>query len=187
MKIRLAQPIQSDSIVDGEGLRTVIWTQGCVHNCLGCHNPFTHSFKSGFLVEIDEIKKQIDNLNIQDGITFSGGEPFCQVDACLEIAQYCREKGLNIWCYTGYTFDQLMSMAANNPNIVKFLKNIDVLVDGKFVLSERSLDLKFRGSRNQRILDVKKSLKYKKPVLIPKYKEPKRYQDTIICEKYIFV
>jgi anaerobic ribonucleoside-triphosphate reductase activating protein len=187
MRIRLAEDLQFDSIVDGEGLRTVIWTQGCIHNCPGCHNPKTHSFKGGFLVKVSEIKNQIDNLKIQDGLTFSGGEPFCQVDACLEIATYCQKKGLNVWCYTGFTFEELMEMSKENSNILKFLENIDVLVDGRFILEEKSLNLKFRGSRNQRIIDVKKSLKRKKSVLIPKYIEEKHEQNLAVRDKYMFV
>ncbi|MEG2321954.1 MAG: anaerobic ribonucleoside-triphosphate reductase activating protein [Bacilli bacterium] len=165
MKIRLAQSLESDSIVDGQGVRTVIWTQGCRHNCKGCHNPLTHSFTSGFLIDIEEIKKEIANLKIQDGITFSGGDPMCQPLPCLEIAKYCKQLGLNIWCYTGYTFEQLLEM----DTAKEFLKYIDVLVDSKFILEQRSLDLKFKGSRNQRIIDVKKSLENKQVILITKY------------------
>ena len=100
MEIRLASPIiQADSIVDGEGIRAVIWTQGCQHKCPGCHNPQTHSFTEGFLIDIEEVKRQIDNLEGQDGITFSGGDPFYQVKECLEIAKYARQKNINILYY----------------------------------------------------------------------------------------
>lgn len=159
MKIRLAADLQPDSIVDGDGIRTVIWTQGCVHNCFGCHNPSTHSFTDGLLIDIEEIKEKIDNLVYQDGITFSGGDPMCQVDACLEIAKYARKKGLNIWCYTGYTFEELIKLSKKKKKILEFLENIDVLIDGKFMLEFKSLECKYRGSTNQRIIDVKKSLK----------------------------
>ncbi len=158
MKIRLAADLQTDSIVDGTGIRTVIWTQGCPHNCLGCHNPSTHSFKEGALIDIEVIKEKIDNLVFQDGITFSGGDPMCQADACLEIAKYAIKKGLNIWCYTGYTFEELLKMSKTKKSIIEFLKCIDVLVDGKFMLEHRSLDCKYCGSTNQRLIDVKKSL-----------------------------
>ncbi len=186
MKIRLAGPIQSDSIVDGEGIRTVIWTQGCPHKCVGCHNPETHSFDGGIELDVEDVKKQIDKLEIQDGITFSGGDPMNQVKACLEIAKHCRKKGLNIWCYTGYTFEQLMILGKKNPDIIEFLNLIDVLVDGRFILEERSLNLKFRGSRNQRIIDVKKSLKAMRPVCIRQYKGEKK---NVLPkkEKYLFV
>lgn len=158
MKIRLAADLQSDSIVDGNGIRTVIWTQGCPHNCLGCHNPSTHSFNDGELVDISDVKNRLDNLVYQDGITFSGGDPMCQAEACLEIAKYAKNLGLNIWCYTGYTFEQLLIMGKAKKSILEFLSYIDVLVDGKFMMELRSLDCQYRGSTNQRLIDVKKSL-----------------------------
>lgn len=189
MKIRLANPIQSDSIVDGEGLRTVIWTQGCSHNCPGCHNQRTHSFTGGFLKEIDELKEEIRNLKNQDGITLSGGDPMFQIDACLEIAEFCQSQNLNVWCYTGFTFEQLLVLAANNPNLLKLLKNIDVLVDGRFKLEEKSFDVQFRGSKNQRIIDVQKSLKENKAIEIPKYKvkEENDYLPSYQKEQYMFI
>ena len=104
MEIRLAADLQKDSIVDGPGIRTVIWTQGCPHGCLGCHNPSTHDFDGGALVDVDYIKSEIDDLVFQSGITFSGGDPMCQSAACYEIAKYAKDLGLNIWCYTGFTF-----------------------------------------------------------------------------------
>ena len=169
MKIRLASSLQSDSIVDGEGIRTVIWTQGCSHHCKGCHNEITWSFDDGFLEDIEEVKKELKNLKGQDGITLSGGDPFFQIEACLEIAKYAKQINLNVWCYTGFTFEQLLVMSKSNKNIIKFLENIDVLVDGRFIVEERSLDLKYKGSKNQRILNVKKSLEKKEAVIIPKY------------------
>lgn len=188
MKINLAADIQPDSIVDGEGIRTVIWTQGCPHNCNGCHNKSTHDFNDGALIDIEYIKEEIDLLEGQDGITFSGGDPMCQPDACLEIAKYAKTLNLNIWCYTGYTFEQLMILSKSKPSILEFLKYIDVLVDGKFILEEKSLDTVFRGSRNQRIIDVQKSLKENKVCLVKKYVEKNRYVDFFIREeKYLFV
>ena len=170
MKIRLAAPyLQEDSIVDGEGIRAVLWTQGCKHKCPGCQNPQTHSFDDGFLVDIDDIKKQIDSLEGQDGITFSGGDPLYQVDECLEIAKYIKSKKMNIWCYTGFTYESLLTLAKNNPKILEFLKTIDVLVDGLFVLEKKSFDCVFRGSTNQRIIDTKKSIKNNKICLVEKY------------------
>lgn len=187
MKIRLARELQSDSIVDGEGIRTVLWTQGCIHNCLGCHNPDTHSFNSGFLKDIDELKQEIAELRLQDGITLSGGDPMCQAEACLEVAKFCKSIKLNVWCYTGYTFEQLLAKSNENPSIMELLKNIDVLVDGKFILEEKSLNLKFKGSRNQRIIDVKKSLRNNKVCLIKKYKDEKTYINPSEQCKYMFV
>lgn len=142
-----------ESIVDGEGIRYVIFTQGCPHHCSGCHNPSTHSFDDGKLVLIHELIADIrKNKNYIDGITLSGGEPFCQSDQCSIIAKEAHEMGLSVWCYTGYLFEDLYGRAD------KLLSHINVLVDGPFVLEERSLDLEFRGSRNQRIIDVQTSL-----------------------------
>ena len=169
MKIRLAAYLQSDSIVDGEGIRTVIWTQGCPHHCLGCHNPETWSFDEGEMVDVDLVCDIIDTLEAQDGITFSGGDPFMQPAECAYIAKYARSKGLNIWSYTGYYYEELLELAKKKPAIMDFLKELDVLVDGRFVLSKKSFTCTFRGSTNQRIIDVKESLKKKKVVLIDKY------------------
>ena len=170
MKIRLAVDyLQEDGIVDGEGIRAVIWTQGCAHKCPGCHNPQTHSFDDGYLIDIEKVESMIDDLEGQDGITFSGGDPFYQPEECAELAKYARKKGLNIWCYTGFTYESLIKLSVNDYNIMKFLKEIDVLIDGPFLLEKKSLDAIFRGSTNQRIIDVKRSLKEKKLVLVEKY------------------
>jgi len=169
MNIKLATYIQPDSIVDGEGIRSVIWTQGCSHNCEGCHNPKTHDFNAGFNQSIDDIKADIDDLEGQDGITFSGGDPMFQAAACTEIARYAKTKNLDIWCYTGFKFEDLITLSKIKPEILEFLKEIDVLIDGKFNIKERSLNLLFRGSSNQRIIDVHKSLKQNKVCTISKY------------------
>lgn len=170
MKIRLAtSTVQSDSIVDGEGIRGVIWTQGCSHHCPGCHNPETHSFQKGIFIDVDTIKNQIKNLEKHDGITFSGGDPMEQPAACAELAKYCKDLHLNVWCYTGYTFEELIEKSRHIKAIMEFLQYIDVLVDGKFVLAEKSYDVAFRGSKNQRLIDVKESLKQNKVIEINKY------------------
>lgn len=158
MKIRLAAYLQPDSIVDGEGIRTVIWTQGCIHNCYGCHNPETHDIKGGALIDVEEVIEDLKTIEGQDGITFSGGDPMMQVEACLEIAKAAKKCNLNIWCYTGYTFEQLLQISKKKSSMLEFLNLIDVLIDGKFIIEEKSLNLKFRGSKNQRIIDPKKSL-----------------------------
>lgn len=170
MKIRLATPVLlEDSIVDGEGIRTVIWTQGCSHKCPGCHNPQTHSFDDGFEIDIEEVKQQIDALEGQDGVTFSGGDPFYQVEACLELAKYIKSKKMSVWCYTGFTYEVLLFLSKNDSKIIEFLKTIDVLIDGPFLLEQKSLDCTFRGSKNQRIIDTRESLKNKKVCLVEKY------------------
>ena len=158
MQIRLAADLQSDSIVDGEGIRTVIWTQGCPHNCTGCHNPLTHDFNGGEVVDIEDVYNAIDELEGQDGITFSGGDPFMQAKACAKLAKYAKSKGYNIWCYTGFRYEELLEKAKKDSSIMDFLKQVDILVDGRFVLSLKSYNLLFRGSSNQRIINVPLSL-----------------------------
>ncbi len=190
MKIRLAAELQSDSIVDGEGIRTVIWTQGCLHNCKGCHNPETHSFEKGFLVDIEDLKQQIIMIKNQHGVTLSGGDPIFQAEACAEIAKFCKNNGLNVWCYTGFTFEKLQEMSKKDDKLNELLQNIDVLVDGKFKIEEKSLNLYFRGSKNQRILDMKESLKQNKAVEIEKYKGIRtfeKYNNVDNINKGIFI
>ena len=116
------------------------------------------------------MKEQIDELEYQAGVTFSGGDPMMQVEALTELAAYVKSKGMNVWCYTGFTFEELMTLAEKNDNYRKALEQIDVLVDGKFVMDLKSFDVQFRGSSNQRILDVAKSLEKGKAVKITKYK-----------------
>ena len=163
MKIRLAADLQTDSIVDGLGIRTVIWTQGCSHNCKGCHNPSTHDFKGGELVELDEVLYALEDLTGQDGITLSGGDPFFQASACAVIAKKTHELGMNVWAYTGFLYEDLIN--SNKKDIKDLLFELDVLIDGKFELSKKSLDCPFRGSYNQRIIDVKKSIENHEVIL----------------------
>ena len=167
--IRLAADLQSDSIVDGPGLRTVIWTQGCGHHCKGCQNAQTWDFNGGGEVPIQMVLDAIDELEYQDGITFSGGDPMFQPEACNKIAKYCKDKGYNIWVYTGFTFEEIMEKAKTKPIYKEFLTNIDVLVDGRFILEQRNLNLLFRGSSNQRLIDIKKTLACGEIVLFDEY------------------
>ena len=169
MKIRLADDIVYDSIVDGPGVRAVIFTQGCIHNCVGCHNPNTHSFKGGIMYDTNDINFKLSLLEGQDGITISGGEPFLQVDACLEIAMFAKERNINIWCYTGFTFEQLISLGKLDEKYLLLLRCIDVLVDSKFKLEEKSYDLLYKGSRNQRIIDVRASIENEKVIELDQY------------------
>ena len=154
MVVRLAADIQPDSILDGSGISTVIWFQGCLHNCKGCQNPETHDMNGGIVVDVDELKMKLKNLKYQSGITLSGGDPFFQPEAALEIAKFAKSVGLNVWAYTGFTYEALLS----DKSRLDLLKNVDVLVDGKFMMDKKSLNCKFRGSTNQRLIDVKKSL-----------------------------
>ena len=164
--IRLAADLQTDSIVDGPGLRAVLWTQGCGHKCKGCQNPQTWDFNGGGLVPIKAVKDAIDELEYHTGLTLSGGDPMYQVPACLEIIKYARKKGLNIWVYTGFTWEEILKLAEKKPIYREFLDKIDVLVDGRFKIEERDLNLLFRGSRNQRLIDVPKTLEKKEIVLL---------------------
>ena len=163
MKIRLAADLQEDSIVDGKGIRTVIWTQGCSHNCPYCHNPKTHDFNAGELVELDDVIEVLENLTGQDGVTFSGGDPMFQPKECSILAKKVHELGMNVWTYTGFTYEELLEKG--NKDILEFLNDIDVLIDGRFEIDKKSMDLEFRGSSNQRIIDVPKSLENHKVVL----------------------
>lgn len=188
MKIRLAAPLQYDSIVDGEGLRVVLWTQGCPHNCKGCHNPKTHSFNDGYLTDtLNLIEELNDNIKYQDGITLSGGDPFMQPEAVNEIAKYVKSINKNVWAYTGFDFEKLLEMSEKNKHIKELMQNIDVLIDGKFKIEELSLDLYYRGSRNQRVINVKESLKQNKVILIEKFMKDKQNKNLREKSKYIFV
>lgn len=152
MEIRISG-IERESIVDGDGIRYVIFTQGCPHHCPGCHNPQTHPFDAGKLVSVDELFADISKRkDYIDGITLSGGEPFCQSDQCSVIAEQAQKMGLTVWCYTGYLFEELYG---RNDRL---LNHIDILVDGPFIQQKRSLALQFRGSTNQRLIDIPASL-----------------------------
>ncbi len=183
MKIRLAAYLQPDSIVDGEGVRTVVWTQGCPHHCPGCHNASTWDFDGGALIEVEDVINELKKIKNQDGITLSGGDPVCQADACYEISKAAHEMGLNVWCYTGFTYEQMLL----NPKMRRLLDQVDVLVDGKFLQEEKSYDIYFRGSRNQRIIDVPKSLEAEQVVFVDKYMKDKDYNETYQKPDYLFI
>ncbi len=162
-QIRLSGIID-ESVVDGPGIRYVIFTQGCKHNCKGCHNPNTHDETKGYLKACDDIINDINETKYLSGVTFSGGEPFLQPDKCAYIAKRIK-KGYNIIAYTGYLYEQLLELSKVNQAIMDFLKQIDILVDGPFILEQKSLELKFKGSKNQRMILVKKSLCENKVIL----------------------
>lgn len=156
-QIKIAGIIK-ESIVDGPGIRLVIFTQGCVHNCIGCHNPETHSFSGGYYMKIDEIMEMIKKNPLLDGITLSGGDPFVQAKACANLANKVQKLGLNVVTYTGYTFDEIIKEMEINHSWEQLLRATDILIDGPFNIDKRNLLLKFKGSENQRIIDVKRSL-----------------------------
>ena len=163
-KIKIAG-IVKESIVDGPGIRLVIFTQGCVHNCIGCHNPETHSFSNGYYMDIEKIVEMVRSDPLLDGITLSGGEPFHQGKSCAILAKKVKKMGLNIVTYTGYTFEDLMKEIDINSGWKELLFETDILIDGKFDIEKKSLLLKFRGSENQRIIDVKSSLEKNKVII----------------------
>ena len=153
MQIRLSGPIERDSIVNGPGLRAVIWTQGCPNHCEGCQNPETWDFNGGVLVDIEEVKDELRKIKGQTGLTFCGGEPFVQPEACLELARIARkELGWDIWSFSGFTYEQIKEAGGD---AWEFLKSLDALIDGPFILSQKDLWLKYRGSKNQRLLRLK--------------------------------
>jgi len=162
MLIRIAGTVD-DSIVDGPGYRYAIFTQGCPHHCPGCHNPESHDFDGGRLVDTDVILAQVRENPLLDGITLTGGDPLCQPEPCLVLAEAAKALGLTVWAYTGYTWESLLSEA--DPARMALLNAVDVLVDGPFLLAEKSLELKFCGSRNQRLIDVPQSLAAQKVIL----------------------
>lgn len=164
-KLRIAG-IVKESVVDGPGIRFVIFSQGCKHNCKGCHNPETHDVNSGKLVDTEEILDEIKKDPLLLGVTFSGGEPFLQAKPFADLAKQIHKLGLDIITYTGYKFETLISKMNKENDYEELLNNTDILVDGKFILEEKSLMLKFRGSKNQRVIDVKESLKAKKVIEI---------------------
>ncbi|PRR82116.1 Pyruvate formate-lyase 1-activating enzyme [Clostridium luticellarii] len=155
-KVRLAG-IVYESLVNGPGMRRVFFAQGCSHGCKGCFNPSTHDFKSGKLMNTDELIEQIKSNPLITGITFSGGDPFEQAEEFSYMAGKIKTLGLNIWCYTGYTFEYILNNG-QKFHWQNLVNNIDVLVDGKFEESKKNSTLKFRGSSNQRIIDVNASL-----------------------------
>lgn len=157
-ELRLAGVIR-ESIVDGPGWRFVVFTQGCPHHCEGCQNPQTHDFSGGYLSSTENLLREIKKDPLLAGITFSGGEPFCQAAPLALLARQVHELGLNVMTYSGWTFEELCQERNKCEGWQELLEETDILVDGKFVLAEKSLALKFRGSRNQRIIDVKASMR----------------------------
>ncbi len=164
VQLRIAGII-NESIVDGPGIRMVIFAQGCTHKCPGCHNPHTHSFEGGEVKEIDDIIKGIKRNYLLDGITLSGGDPFEQAEAFSVLAAEVKKLGLNVVTYTGYTYEQLIGLAKQREGFAELLKNTDLLIDGPFIQKEKNLLLKFRGSTNQRIIDMNKTRISGKPEL----------------------
>ena len=167
MIVRIASFID-ESFVDGDGIRFTIFFQGCPHNCRGCHNPTTHDFDGGNIIDTEQIIRKFKSNPIVNGITLTGGEPLCQIKEATELASFAKSFNLNVWCYTGYTYEYLTdekfedNIFFSHDQINNFLDYIDVLVDGPFIESQRDLTMQFCGSRNQRVIDIPKSLANKK-------------------------
>lgn len=156
MELRVAG-ITKESVVDGPGFRYVIFAQGCNHCCKGCHNPDTHSPDGGYVVDTTSIIEDIKHSKYIDGVTFSGGEPFLQPDVFVHIAEKLKEADINIVCYTGFTYEELLK--SKDESRLKLLGLVDTLIDGPYMEELRDLSLAYRGSGNQRILDVKTILR----------------------------
>ena len=154
MQIRLAG-IEPESIVDGPGYRFAVFVQGCPHACPGCHNPKTHDVEGGYMADTDEIISKLGKNPMIRGVTLSGGEPMLQPKPLAEIARAAKQKGLSVWCYTGFTLEFLQQ--EGRADRMALLDLVDVLVDGPYVAHERSLDLLYCGSRNQRLIDMNKT------------------------------
>ena len=158
--------VAGDSIVDGPGIRTTYFAQGCPHRCEGCHNPETWESGVGTPMETAALADIARANPLCRGVTFSGGDPFCQPEPLYELAVKLKADGYHIMSYSGWTFEQLLAKSEKEPQVRRLLGILDVLVDGRFVLAERSLELKFRGSRNQRLIDVPESLRTGKAVTV---------------------
>ena len=146
---------EPESIVDGPGFRYVIFVQGCPHRCPGCHNPQSHDFEGGYDLTVDELWEDIQKNPHLQGITLSGGEPFCQVEPLLEISRRAKASGLSVMSYSGYTLEELQ--ARGDAATDALLETLDILVDGRFIEAERNLELQYRGSNNQRVIDMNKT------------------------------
>ncbi|MEG1781642.1 MAG: 4Fe-4S single cluster domain-containing protein [Oscillospiraceae bacterium] len=154
---------EANSITDGPGLRFTVFAQGCVHNCEGCHNPETHAFGIGTKYDVKDIVAMVKKNPIAKGVTFSGGEPFCQAEGFYELSKLLKADGYELAAYSGFTYEQLT--ADKDSFEFKLLQQLDVLIDSPFILALRSLSSGFKGSTNQRIIDVQRSLEMGKPVL----------------------
>ena len=163
--IRLAA-VLGDSMVNGKGLRKAFFSQGCSHQCPECFNPHTWPFEGGQMCDIDELVKETLRESYLNGVTFTGGDPFQQPGPFAYMAEQFHKNGVNIWCYTGFTFEELLSLAKTDKNVQRMLDNIDVIVDGPFDKNKKSDQILYRGSYNQRIIDVPASLSSKKVVVL---------------------
>ncbi|WP_028399890.1 anaerobic ribonucleoside-triphosphate reductase activating protein [Ectobacillus panaciterrae] len=145
--------ILHDSVVDGEGLRTVVFFAGCPHRCFGCHNPQSWDWSNGIQMSAEEALQEIISNSLTN-VTFSGGEPFMQAREAKKLARMVKESGKTLWMYTGYTFEEIQRIG--NRDMIELLDYADVLVDGRFEWNKKDRALPFRGSGNQRIIRLDK-------------------------------
>lgn len=150
--------IAYESLVNGPGMRRVFFSQGCKHNCKGCFNQDTHDFNGGEDRNMDMLIESVLENPMIKGVTFSGGDPLEQADKFAYMAKSFKDNNLNVWCYTGYTYEYIIEHKDYKSGWNELINNIDVLVDGKFEQEKMQEGLKFRGSTNQRIIDIKESL-----------------------------
>ena len=144
-----------DSIVDGPGFRFSCFVQGCPHRCPGCHNPQTHDFAGGKVADIPAILAEIQSDPLLQGVTFSGGEPFCQPAPLCAIARAVKGMGKDLVVYSGYTLEQLLEWGKEDPAVLELLRLCDTLIDGPYIQAQRDLTLRYRGSANQRVIDLR--------------------------------
>lgn len=156
-KIRIAGIVE-ESIVDGPGIRFVIFTQGCPHNCRGCHNPQTHDFNGGEEVSINSIIEKINSNPLLKGITLSGGEPFMQAKVLSILLDRIKNEKLDIITYTGFKFEELLQKLDDKNHFMELIKRTDIIIDGKFEEDKKNENLMYRGSSNQRAIDVELSI-----------------------------
>ena len=164
MELTIAGVVK-ESIVDGPGIRYTVFTQGCPHHCPGCHNPQTWAFEGGQSTTAGALFEDFQKDPILKGITFSGGEPFCQPEPLTELAKLVHGAGKDVTIFTGYTYEQLLEK--QDPAVDALLAQCDLLIDGPFILEQRNLELRFRGSENQRLIDMRKTREQGQVVLLP--------------------
>ena len=163
--IRIAGVVR-ESIVDGPGIRFVVFAQGCPHRCRGCHNEAALGFRGGKMCDVGKLLLEIKKNPLVSGVTFSGGEPFCQPEGFLSLALKLKEENINIISFTGYTYEELMALAEENQYVGRLLCNIDVLIDGRFVLEKKDMTEQFKGSTNQRYIDMQATRERGGPVVL---------------------
>ena len=166
-----------ESIVDGPGLRFVLFTQGCVHHCPGCHNPESHALDGGYEVTAQKVLEEFKKNPLLKGITLSGGDPILQAGELVEICREVHAMGKDVMTYTGYTYEELLEMQKTDDGIRQLLEETDTLVDGRFLLDQRDLTLIYKGSRNQRIIDMNRTRAEGKLVLDPVEEENLRPEE----------